>query len=395
MKVPLGLALPLIAAAMPALAAAASVEVTFVVTPPAATPAGATLWISGGVPELGSWSGAGLRLAPRADGSHAGSVRVERGTLLEFKATRGSWDTVEKGPGGEELSNRTHRAEAGDTIRVEVARWREDGGTASTTRRPTRTGDIRSLGVVPSRFVAPREVLVWLPEGYESDRARRYPVLYVQDGNNAFDDSTSFAGEWRLDETAARLIGEGRLPPFIAVAVYNTPDRIAEYTHAVDSKGRGGKGADYGRFLIEELKPLIDRGFRTRPGAEHTAILGSSLGAVIALELAIERPDVFTRVGCVSPAAWWANRDLVARAARAPKNRLRVWVDIGTDEGTAEAGRRTWIEDAEAVHEALRRSGVKPGALKLEIVEGGRHNEAAWAARLDRILEFLLEGLPR
>lgn len=379
------------ALAAPAAAAPAAVEITFVVTPPAATPAGATLWIAGNAPALGGWNPAGLKLAAGADGRHGASVRIERGTLLEFKVTRGSWETVEKGPNGEELANRLHRAEADDTVRIEVARWRSDGGVAPA-RRSTRTGDIRSLGVVPSRFVAPREVLVWLPPGYDAEPARRYPVLYLHDGNNMFDDSTSFVGEWRLDETASRLIGEGRIPPFIAVAIYNTPDRIAEYTHARDSLGRGGKGAEYGRFLIEELKPMVDGRFRTRPGDAHTAIMGSSLGGVISLELAIERPGVFTRVGCVSPAAWWADRDLVARAARAPGNRLRVWMDIGSDEGTPQAGRRRWVEDAEAVAAALRKSGVRPGALRFEVIEGGRHNEAAWAARLDRILVFLLEG---
>lgn len=383
----------LLIAAPPAGAApgtATSVEIVFLVTPPAATPRGESLWISGNVPELGTWNGAKIALARRSDGRHAGSVRVERGARLEFKVTRGGWDTVERGPLGEEVANRVHLAAADDTITITVASWREGSG-ADAVRRSSRTGDFRALGAVPSQHVSPREVLVWLPPGYEADPTRRYPVLYMQDGNNAFDDSTSLTGEWRLDETAARLIGEGRVPPFIAVAVYNTADRVAEYTHARDTDGRGGRGAAYGRFLAEELKPLVDGRFRTLPDAAHTAILGSSLGAVIALELAIERPDVFGRAGCVSPAAWWADRNLIARAARAPKT-LRAWVDIGTDEGTPVAGRRPWIEDATALAAALAAAGVAPEALHFEVVEGGRHNEAAWATRLDRILEFLLAG---
>lgn len=376
-----------------ALAAEGTVPVTFRVTPPAATPPGAALWISGNVPELGAWNGAGVRLAPQGGGGHAATVRLAPGTRLEFKVTRGGWDTVEKGPGGEELANRTHTVAGAETLAVVVAAWRSDA-SPGRSRPATRTGDIRSLGTVASRHVAPREVLVWLPPGYDAEPRRRYPVLYVHDGNNAFDDSTSFAGEWRLDETAARLIAAGRVPPFIAVAVYNTPARIAEYTHARDREGRGGRGADYGRFLIEELKPLVDARFRTRPGPDATALLGSSLGGVISLELAIEHPRVFTRVGCVSPAAWWADRDLVRRAARAPRT-LRVWVDVGTDEGTAGAGARTWVTDAEALAAALAGAGIPRGALHFEVIEGGRHDEAAWAARLDRILEFLFAGLER
>ena len=387
------LAMPVLAPA--ALATEETVEITFVVTAPASTPPGAILWISGAWPELGSWNGAGLKLLPLPDGRrHAATVRVPDAAMLEFKVTRGSWETVEKGPGGEEIANRTHPIDGADTLHIEVAKWRDQLPGGGAPRRSTRTGDIRSLGVVTSKFVRPREVLVWLPPGYERDTARRYPVHYAQDGNHVFDDSTSFAGEWKLDETAARLIEERRVPPFIVVAVSNTPDRIDEYTHARDSHGRGGKGADYGRFLIEELKPEIDRRFRTRPKANDTAILGSSLGAVIALELAIEHPEVFTRVGCVSPAAWWADRDLVKRAARAPKS-LRVWIDIGSEEGTAEAGRRTWVDDAAATAEALRRAGVPAEAVHDEVIEGARHNETAWAARLDRILEFLFADRKR
>lgn len=383
--------LPLIATA--ALATPETVTITFVVTPPAGTPAGATLWISGNLPQLGSWNGAGVRLAALPDGRHAATVVVPDGEWLEYKVTRGSWETVEKGAGGEELSNRTLSVAGDDTVRIVVARWRSEGDPPRS-RPATRTGDIRSLGLVPSKHVPAREVLVWLPPDYDRDTARRHPVLYAHDGQNLFDDSTSFAGEWRLDETAARLIAERRVPPFIAVAIPNTPDRIAEYTHARDGQGRGGRGADYARFVIEELKPLLDARFRTRADAAHTATLGSSLGAVIALELGIEHPGVFSRVGCVSPAAWWADRDLVRRAARAPKS-LRVWVDIGTDEGTARAGRRTWVEDAAAAAGALRRAGVPDSSLHFEEVAGGRHHESAWAARLDRVLEFLWSDLPR
>lgn len=393
MKTALVAAAAMVLGAGAARAADSGVPVTFLVTPPAATPAGDVLWISGNVPELGAWNGAGVRLAPQAGGGHAATVRLAPGTRLEFKVTRGGWDTVEKGPGGEELANRTHTVAGAETLALAVAAWRSDA-SPGRSRPATRTGDIRSLGTVASRHVAPREVLVWLPAGYDAEPRRRYPVLYVHDGNNAFDDSTSFAGEWRLDETAARLIAAGRVPPFIAVAVSNTPARIAEYTHARDREGRGGRGADYGRFLIEELKPLVDARFRTRPDPAATAILGSSLGGVISLELAIEHPRVFTRVGCVSPAAWWADRDLVRRAARAPRT-LRVWVDVGTDEGTAGAGARTWVTDAEALAAALAGAGIPRGALHFEVIEGGRHDEAAWAARLDRILEFLFAGLER
>lgn len=368
------------------------VRLVFEVTAPASTPADAVLWLAGNDAALGGWSPAGVRLVALGDGRHAAAVRVERDGLLEFKVTRGSWETVEKGPSGEEIANRTHRASGDDTVRVAVAAWRDQTADRAPARASTATGDLRRHPEFPSAHVRPRDVIVWLPPGYDRDTTRRYPVLYFHDGNNVFDDATSFAGEWRLDETADRLVRAGTLPPFIAVAVANTPDRMVEYTHVADGAGRGGRGPDYARFLVEELKPFVDRTYRTRIGPSATGLVGSSLGGLISLAVALERPDVFGLVGCVSPAAWWADRDIVRRAARAPRG-LRVWCDIGTDESTPSAGRRAWLEDARALAEALRAAGLAE-ALHYEEVEGGRHNEAAWAARLDRILEFLLAARP-
>lgn len=369
------------------------VRVVFEVAAPPSTPADAVLWLAGNDAALGGWNPSGVRLAPLGGGRHAAAVEVERGGLLEFKVTRGNWETVEKGPAGEEIANRTHRAERDDTVRVAVAAWRDQTAAAAPPRRSTVTGDVRRHERFPSAHVRPRDVLVWLPPGYAADSTRRYPVLYVHDGNNALDEATSFAGEWRLDETAARMIGEGALAPFIAVCVYNTPDRMSEYTPVRDAAGRGGGGPAYARFLVEELKPFVDRAYRTRRGPRDTGLLGSSLGGLISLAIAMDRPDVFGLVGCVSPAAWWADRDLVRRAASAPRS-LRVWVDIGTDESTPSAGRRAWLEDTRALVASLRSAGLPPEALVYDEVEGARHNEAAWAARLDRILAFLL-GPPR
>jgi predicted alpha/beta superfamily hydrolase len=367
--------------------AADRVPVVFEVAAPAATPDGATLWLAGNDAALGGWNPAGVPLVRIGPHRHRATIEVERGALLEFKVTRGGWETVEKGPRGEEIQNRTHRAAGPDTVRVTVAAWRDQTGPAPP-RRSTLTGDVRRHPGFESKWVRPRDVLVWLPPDYGRDPGRRYPVLYVHDGNNVFDDSTSFAGEWGLDETAERMIRAGEIPPFIAVAVYNTPERIAEYTPVPDGSGRGGRGPAYGRFLVEELKPFVDRTYRTRTGAGDTGVLGSSLGGLISLALAIDRPDVFRLVGCVSPAAWWADRAIVQRAASAPRS-LRVWVDIGTDESTPSAGRRAWLEDARALRAALERAGLADDALHYEEVDGGRHNEAAWAARLDRILRFL------
>lgn len=376
---------------------AADVAVRFRLAVPASTPAGAKVWLSGDLPVLGAWSGAGLALARATDGRHDGVLRLPAGTRLEYKVTRGGWDTVEKGGAGEEIANRTLTASRDTTVAITVAAWRDLVASGAAVARPTTlTGDVRRHAQFPSQFVKARDVWVWLPPGYTTDTTRRYPVLYFHDGNNVFDRATSFLGvEWAVDETAERLVKAGTLPPFIAVAVANTGDRMAEYTPTRDPHHGGGGAARYGRFLLEELKPFVDTTYRTDPRPAATGVVGSSLGAIVSLWLGLEHPEAFTRIGVVSPAAWFAGRDLERRAAAAKVPGLRVWIDIGTAEGSSDAGRRATVEGARAVRDALLARGYREGTnLHYEEVEGALHDEGAWAARVDRLLAFLLADLP-
>ena len=373
----------------PAADTPARAHVTFLIEAPATTPAGSTLCISGNASELGNWSGSGLKLLATEGQHSAATVEFAPGTSLEFKVTRGSWDTVEKSATGEEIANRQWTVQGDDTVRVSVAKWRDQTASRATTRHSTRTGDVRVLTAFPSKFVAPRDVLVWLPPGYAAEPKRRYPVLYCHDGNNMLDDSTSFVGEWKLDETAAGLIAEKRIEPFIAVCVYNTGARIAEYTPVADSQGRGGKGGDYARFLLEELKPAIDKSYRTAKDPARTGVLGSSLGGLISLAIGFDHPQAFGLVGAVSPSVWWADEAIIKRAALAPKS-LRVWLDIGTAEGDSPLGSSRTEHGVGATRDALLKAGLPESQVHFEVIEGAHHNEAAWSSRLDRILEFLL-----
>ncbi len=375
-----------------------TVDQVVVVEVPATTPAEGPVWISGDLPALGSWNGAGVRLERDAAGRWAGRVAVERGAAFEFKVTRGSWATVEKDARGGEIANRRARAGERDTLVAVVGAWRDQTERAPE-RRSSLTGDVRRHAAFPSRFVRPRDVLVWLPPDYETRPRRRYPVLYFHDGNNVLDAATSFKGiEWAADETAERLVRAGRLRPFILVAVYNTPDRMDEYTFIRDARHGGGRGADYGRFLTEELMPFVDRTYRTRRGPGDTGLVGSSLGALVSLELALARPGRFGLVGCLSPAAWWGGRATTRRveawsggSCAGCAARPRVWLDIGRAEGTMHAGEREWLDDARGLRDALLARGWRDGPdLHYEEVEGAVHDEGAWAARLDRVLLFLL-----
>ena len=239
-----------------------------------------------------------------------------------------------------------------------------------------------------------RDVLVYLPPGYEESKGKRYAVFYMHDGQNLFDGATSFipGQEWRVDETAQALIAAGKVEPLIIVGIYNTKDRINEYTAAQDAKYKmGGKADLYGRMIVEELKPFIDANYRTRKEAKHTGLGGSSLGGLASLYLALKHSEVFGRVAVVSPSVWFANRQIVHYVEALPKKpRVRIWMDMGTKEGRDVESALQAVADARLLQQALNKKGWKDGKdLKYFEADGAEHSEKAWAARVELILTFL------
>ncbi|HEV8139586.1 MAG TPA: alpha/beta hydrolase-fold protein [Pyrinomonadaceae bacterium] len=268
---------------------------------------------------------------------------------------------------------------------------------ASFAEQPhTLTGDVRLHKDFHSNILNnERNIIVYLPPGYDTSKTQRYAVFYMHDGQNLFDGATSFipGQEWRVDETAEALIKTGRIEPLIIVGIYNTGvARVSEYTAAQDPKYKAGGKADlYGRFLVEELKPFIDKTYRTKSDAQHTGVGGSSLGGLISLYLGLKYPTVFTRIAVVSPAVWWADNHIVRFAEnQSHKPPLRIWLDIGTKEGRDVPEAQRTVEGARLLKTTLIRKGWKDEKdLKYFEAEGAEHNEKAWAARTPEILKFL------
>jgi predicted alpha/beta superfamily hydrolase len=269
-------------------------------------------------------------------------------------------------------------------------------GEASRFLMPkhTLTGNIKRHRAFPSKILGNRrDVLVYLPRGYRRFSRRRYPVLYLQDGQNVFDAATSFSGvEWGVDEAAERLIKENLIEPLIVVAVANTGEqRIDEYAPTrgvIDAKAKRkkrskGLARKYGRFLIDELKPYIDQKYRTNPDAEFTGLGGSSLGGLVTLTIGILYPQVFSRLIVMSPSIWWddfAIYRLVDSIQQKPP--LKIWLDIGT----AEPG---WEQARELLNRLLEKGWkLQKDVLYMES-QGADHSEAAWAARVEPALRFL------
>jgi predicted alpha/beta superfamily hydrolase len=233
-----------------------------------------------------------------------------------------------------------------------------------------------------------RVVSIYLPPQYASEPSRRFSVFYMHDGQNLFDPRTSYvAGHtWRAGETADRMNRAGLAEPLILVGIANTGlRRMAEYTPTRDYRLGGGEGHAYGRLLVEEVVPWIDASFRTLAGPAHTGLGGSSLGGLITLYLGLQNPGVFGRLAVLSPSIWWNQRSILGFVAEDPPTpRPRIWLDIGTAEGTRH------VRDTELLERRLIQQGWTPGVdLELMKAEGGFHSEDAWAARFDRVLAFL------
>ena len=256
----------------------------------------------------------------------------------------------------------------------------------------TVTGDVRYHRAFHSDVLHnARDIAVWLPPGYAEHPNDRYPVLYLQDGQNCFDAATAFAGEWHCDETTERLIRAGVVEPIIMVAVANVGhERLAEYTPTADPHHpQGGHGDAYEKFLIDELKPMIDCTYRSRPGPADTAIGGSSLGALVALDAGYRHPEVFGRLMIMSPSLWWDGRNLLKQiqASAGPLVHERVWIDIGTLEGDDAAEQAESVANAKSLAAAVSAAGSK--SVIITVAGGAKHNEAAWSARFGDALTFM------
>ena len=257
-------------------------------------------------------------------------------------------------------------------------------------------GELRLHQLRSRIFRNTRLVRVWLPPGYEARGRSRYPVLYLNDGQNLFDPATAFAGvAWQVGETADRLVAERKTPPLIIVGIDNTGEnRIREYIpyRTLDPPVPRPSGVRYPAFLKQEVMTLVGKNYRVGTGPEFTGLGGSSLGGLITLYTHLAMPGVFGRLLIESPSLFVANRTILEECRNFRKWPERVYLGIGTCEvGDPEKDRRA-VRDVRELARILRRAGLTKPRLKMCIQEGARHSEGAWAGRFPGALEFLYSG---
>ncbi|HEX7986538.1 MAG TPA: alpha/beta hydrolase-fold protein [Duganella sp.] len=247
--------------------------------------------------------------------------------------------------------------------------------SADTSAATAPAGTIR----IVEQFASPqlgnsRNLRIYLPPGYEADPQRRYPVLYMHDGQNLFDAKTaSFGVAWDVGTTMDRLIADGAIEPAIVVGIDNTKDRMDEYTPCCDPKHGGGNIDAYMAFIVDTVKPWADTNLRTLPDREHTAIMGSSLGGLASVYIAQRHPEIFSKAGGVSGSFWWNDGAFIKNVpARQP---VKFYLDAGS--------KKDGIEHTLKMRDAMLARGYKLNEdLYFYESPDGVHNEKSWAARV-------------
>jgi predicted alpha/beta superfamily hydrolase len=343
-----------------------------------------------------NWNPADAAYRLTADGgAYVITLPAIRGAV-EFKFTRGSWETVELDSAGNGVQNRSVIVpEGGATYTAAVAGWQDP---AKVRPRPSTARS--TVSVLDTAFAMPqlgrtRKVWIYLPPDYATS-GRTYPVLYMHDGQNVFDDSTSYAGEWGVDEALDSLHAAGD-PGAIVVAVDNGQQlRMSEYSPWRHPRHGGGEGDAYADFLAQTLKPWIDRHYRTRPGPESTGIMGSSMGGLISLHAALRHPGVFGRVGVFSPSLWFSDSVYAAaRGARPGETGPRFYFLSGGLEGPADQPGIV-VADQQRMIDTLAAAGWRVGAdIHAVAPDDGRHSEWFWRREFPAAYRWLFADSPR
>lgn len=345
-------------------------QVTFIITSlPENTPPEDIIYLAG---DLNGWDPGNPDYALEINSDENWMIilpQEPQGTEIQFKFTRGDWNSVEKGANGEEIPNREFTYGNGDTNSVAILNWADLGGGGNTTAA-------ENVSIIDNNFYMPqldrtRRIWIYLPPEYNNSNTH-YPVLYMHDGQNLFDAFTSFLGEWEIDETLNNLASEGYQVPIVVGIDNGGTERMNEYNPWVSPQYGGGQGDEYIDFLVFTLKPYIDENYRTLTGRENSGIMGSSMGGLISQYGALKFQDIFSKAGIFSPAYWTADSVWAFTNETGKQQTMKLYQLMGGQEGSGA------IEDMWTMNNTLKNLGFNDSELLSIEVEGGQHNEAFW-----------------
>jgi len=359
------------------------IRVTFVLTSPD-LPDDTPVYITGGIEQLGMWNPGKIKMNSKGSHTWTKEVDVNRPMSIEYKYTLGSWEREGADATGAPLQNLEAKIAQSTTIKDTILFWTK-GGRQKVVRGQI-TGTVKYHRGMKGAGIQDRDVIVWLPPGYQIDKNTRYPVVYMHDGQNVFDPATSsFGVDWQVDETADSLIKKKSIPPLIVVGIYNTTDRFREYTP-------GEKGDAYVNFVVNTVKPFIDTTYRTKRDRKNTIVGGSSAGGIISFMIVWEHSDIFSKAICMSPAfkspsSLAMSFDYVKVVA---ESRRRENVFFYIDNGGV--GLESQLQPGiDGMVSALKKKGYKEQKDYVYIVDSNaRHFEADWAKRFPNALMLAL-----
>lgn len=349
---------------------------------PTYTPHGEFVYLAGSINEWNPGNPAYV-LSRNSQGKLAITLAAQpAGTVVEYKFTRGSWETVEKGENGQEIINRTFTFGSVDTVRVTIQNWADHTGGAVSTA--AENVEVMDENFAMPQFNRNRRIWLYFPPDYETSGIN-YPVMYMHDGQNLFDAMTSFAGEWEVDEALNALAAQGHKVPIVVGIDNGGLSRIEEYTPWVNADYGGGEGEKYMQFIVETLKPYIDANYRTLPDRDNTAIMGSSLGGLISHFGALSYQQVFSKAGIFSPSYWFSDSVWAFTQTAGKQYDMRLYQLCGTDEGEG------IVPDMLHMNDSLIKAGFRQEEIFNKVIEGGQHNEALWRGAFTEAFLWLFE----
>lgn len=305
-------------------------------------------------------------------------LKLAAGTY-EYKITRGSWNEVECNPGGAVKENRILKVDHDDSYMINIREWKDNFPDKEIIHSASSHVSIIDTAFYMPQLKRKRRVWVYLPADYKK---KAYPVLYLHDGQNVFDDATSYAGEWGIDE----FLDSTRLSSSIVVAVDNGGDKRMNEYGPYDMKRFGkGEGRLYVDFLVKTLKPYVDKKYNTLTDCGHTYIAGSSMGGLISMYAILRYPKVFGGAGVFSP-SFWAAPDIYNEINKKGKKVCgAVYFYAGTAEG------EEMVPDMEKAYNAM--SAISSSRIKKVVREAGTHNETTWRKEFPLFYDWLINSL--